>query len=77
MINFGYILICVKPGKVLISFIIILFVPFSTKKSTLESPLPSIALKALIASFFIFLEISSGNSACITVTDSLLLYLES
>ena len=55
--SFGYILIFVNPGIVFISFIYILFVPFSTKKSTLDSPLPSIALNAFIACFLILFDI--------------------
>ena len=75
--SFGYMLIFVKPGIVFISFIIILFVPFSTKKSTLESPLPSTALNAFIACFLISSEISFGKFAGICVLDAWLLYFES
>jgi len=48
----------------------ILFVSFSTKKSTLESPLPSIDLNAFIANFFIFSAISSEIFAGINTLDS-------
>ena len=53
-----------------ISFIMILFVPLSTKKSTLESPLPSTALNAFIACFLISSAISFGRSAGICVLDA-------
>ena len=67
----------VKPGNVFISFIIILLVLFSTKKSTLESPFPSTALNAFIACFCISSDILLGNSAGILVLDAWLLYFES
>ena len=75
--NLGYILILVKPGKVFISFIYILFVSFSTKKSTLDKPLPSIDLYAFIANFLISSDISTGRLAGIFVLDSWFLYLAS
>ena len=75
--NFGYILILVNPGIVFISLIYILFVSFSTKKSTLDNPFPSIALNALIANFRISSICSSVISAGIIVFDSGILYLAS
>lgn len=42
----GYMLIFVKPGIVFISLIIILFVSFSKKKSTLAKPLQLVAVNA-------------------------------
>ena len=51
--SIGYILIEVKPGNVLISLKITLFVFSSRKKSTLERPLPSSTLNISIAFFLI------------------------
>ena len=75
--SLGYILILVNPGKVFISLIYTVSVPFSIKKSTLDKPLPSIALNALIASLLIYSDFSSDISAGINVFDSWLLYLAS
>ena len=72
----GYILISVKPGMVLISLIYILLVVPSKKKSTLDNPLPSTTLKALIALSFIVFWTSSGKSLAISVLE-LLWYLAS
>ena len=75
--SFGYILILVKPGKVLISFIYTFSVPFSIKKSTLDKPLPSIDLKAFTDNFLISSDFSSEISAGINVFDYWFLYFAS
>ena len=75
--SFGYMLILVNPGIVFISFIYTSCVASSTKKSTLARPAPFIALKAFIAKYCIFSEISSEILAGIKVFESELLYLAS
>ncbi len=60
----------VKPGIVFISFIIILFVSFSKKKSTLAKPLQLVALNDNWAISLILFFISFGIFAGITVLDS-------
>jgi len=75
--SLGYMLISVNPGIVFISFIYTLSVSFSTKKSTLESPLPSTALNALIAVLLISSIFSCDKSAGIITFDSAFLYFAS
>jgi len=70
-------LICVNPGSVFISFKYISPVSFSTKKSTLDKPFPSIALNAFTACFLISSCFSFEISAGIIVLDAAFLYFES
>ena len=75
--NFGYILVIVKPGIVFISLRYISSVSVFTKKSTLEKPFPSIALKAFTASFLTFSANSLLIFAGIITSDLSFLYFAS
>ena len=67
----------VNPGSVLISFNTTLPSLCLTKKSTLESPLPSSALNALTAYSLICSIVSLGRSAGILSSVELSLYFAS
>ena len=75
--SIGYILIAVKPGSVLISLNTTSFVSFVRKKSTLDNPEQSNALKIATASLRISSAFPSGSSGSTTVLDSSLLYFAS